>query len=153
MPPKYVKKKTKKKKDIRFDSCFLLMNVLSEFSFSHSLSHFLEWAHAGCVPSEPAHALICTKYVKQLIQTRNCSNFSKTSVSERVFMLPCGDGPNPYGAPLLISESPEEDRTRRGHVAALLSPILSVIRSTLSNYEIIKHSKQKGNPLTLPILT
>ena len=68
-------------------------------------------------------------------------------------MLSCGDGPNPYGAPLLGSDSLEEDRIRRGHVAAILSPILTVLRTTLSNYEIIKHSKQQGNPLTLPILT
>ena len=76
------------------------------------------------------------------IQTRNCSNLSETSESDRVFMLPCGDGPKLYGAPLLISESPEGRCTRRGHVAALLSPVFTVLRTNLSNYEITKQSKQ-----------
>ena len=87
------------------------------------------------------------------IQTRNCSNLSETSVSDRVLMLPCGDGPKLYGAPLLISESPEGRRTRRGHVAALLSSIFTVLRTNLSNYEITKQSKQDNQLTPPPLLT
>lgn len=64
-------------------------------------------------------------------------------------MLSVGDGPNPYSAPLLGSESPEEGGTREAQVAALMSlvfdlsfPILTVLRTTLSNYRIIKQPKQ-----------